>query len=179
MLPRPRHSLRVDPRRIAATVRAVGSGRVRRRWCRRRTSDFATRSSNRSMTSSRSTRSPSAQMCLRCCEVESAGEHRHPGEHGPFGFAEGFVGPVDRCFQGAVPFDGSASATQAPGTSRRGVSSISFGCSDRVRLAASSMASGIPSSREQIRPMVFSSSSVHLRRGTISPARRTNNATPA
>ena len=147
------------------------------RSCRRRcctiTIDLSTSPVSRSRVSS-SVAAVLAAHAVRRVEVEPAREHRQPHEQGLLGFGEQPVGPVDRRGEALLPRMRSA----RPPLSRRRLSrrrATSRLLITRIRAAASSIASGRPSSRRQISATAPTGSRSRSKSGRPALARSANN----
>ena len=143
-------------------------------------SDLSTSEASRSSTSSASTASgasvpPSGQVAhdrLSLLQRPAAREDGEPAQQLPLRAGEQIPAPVH---QGAQASAGGGSAARLPPVSRRKRSSrraaISVTPRARVRAAASSMASGMPSSRRQISAMTGAFSARQREAGLRRPAR--------
>ncbi len=172
----PRRRRPAAPGRAAGSSRAAGSGSDRppRSTC---TSDLSTSRPRQSRTSARASRSP-AQTCSAAGQREAAGEDREPAQQDLLVVGQQGVTPLQRGPQRGVPGDQRRGRpSRASASPSR--SAISAGSRCDTRAAASSSASGMPSSRRQISTIAAALSVVQGEAGPTSRARSTKRRTEA
>ena len=110
-------------------------------------------------------------------EAEVPDEHAEADEQCPRIGAEQVDAPLDGRLDGALALGDVARAVTSSGSIRSSRPSIAVGVSARMRAAASSIASGTPSSARQMRATPSMFSSVRSKRGSAARARPRNSRT--